>query len=124
MQLSLAIPGMQDRVRVELPQEVAPTEDLMSQWELEEYWLVVSASAMRTITFKRPNARAGEAKVGGFVVYVGTNAREATQEERKQLQSARKAQKSKAKQRRAERAAEKAAKKAAEHTAKATDQAA
>jgi hypothetical protein len=124
VQLSLVIPGMQDRVRVELAQEVAPSTDLMSQWELEENWLVVSASAMRTITFKRPNARAGEAEVGGFVVYVGTNAREATTEEREQLQAARKAQKTKAKQRRAERAAEKVAKKAAEHAAKAQEQAA
>jgi hypothetical protein len=120
VQLSLVIPGMQDRVRVELPQEVAPSTDLMSQWELEESWLVVSASAMRTITFKRPNARAGEAEIGGFVVYVGTAAREATTDERKQLQAARKAQKTQAKQRRAQRAAEKAA----EEAAKATPQAA
>jgi hypothetical protein len=124
VQLSLVIPGMQDRVRVELPQEVAPSTDVMSQWELEESWLVVNASAMRTITFKRPNARVGEAEIGGFVVYVGTNAREATQDERKQLQAARKAQKTQAKQRRAQRAAEKAAKKVAEEAAKATPQAA
>ena len=86
----------------------------MSQWELEESWLVVSASAMRTITFDRQNARPGEKKSAAFVVYVGTNAREATADERKQLQAARKAQKTQAKQRRAQRAAEKAAKKAAE----------
>ena len=123
-QLSLVEPGMQDRVRVEFAEEVAPSTDLMSQWELEESWLVVSASAMRTITFKRPNARAGESEVGGFVVFVGSAVREATQDERKQLQAARKAQKTKAKERRAARAAEKAAKKAAEQAVKSAEQAA
>src|SRR5256885_184609 len=77
-QLSLAMPGMQDPVRVEFAQEVAPTTDQMNQWELEENWLVVSASAMRTITFDRQNARPGEKKSAAFVVYVGSNAREAT----------------------------------------------
>ena len=37
IQLSLVVPGMQDRVRVELPQEVAPSTDVMSQWELDAY---------------------------------------------------------------------------------------
>ncbi len=114
VQLSLVIPGMQDRVRVELPEEVAPSTDLLAQWELEESWVVVSASAMRVISFDRQNARPGEKKAGAFVIYVGANAREATTEERKQLQAARKAQKTQAKQRRAARAAEKAAAKAAE----------
>ena len=101
VQLSLVIPGMQDRVRVELPLEVAPSTDLLSQWELEESWLVVSATGMRALAFKRSNARAGEKEVGSFVVFAGTTAREATADERKQLQAARKAQKTQAKQRRA-----------------------
>ena len=87
VQLSLVIPGMQDRVRVELPEEVAPSTDLLAQWELEESWVVVSATAMRVISFDRQNARPGEKKAGAFVIYVGANAREATTEERKQLQA-------------------------------------
>ena len=109
VQLSLVIPGMQDRVRVELPLEVAPSTDLLSQWELEESWLVVSATSMRALAFKRTNTRAGEKDVGSLVVFVGAAAREATPEERKHLQAARKAQKTLTKQRRAARAAEKAA---------------
>lgn len=111
IQLSLVIPGMQDRVRVELPLELAPSTDMLSQWELEESWLVVSATGMRALAFKRSNARAGEKEVGSFVVFAATAAREATPDERKQLQTARKAQKTQAKQRRATRAAEKAAQK-------------
>ncbi len=118
VQLSLVIPGMQDRVRVELPQEVAPSTDLLAQWELEESWLVVSATGMRVISFDRTNARPGEKKTGAFVVFQAVEAREASTDERKQLQAARKAQKVQAKQRRAARAAEKAAAKATEQAAK------
>src|SRR5262249_3132194 len=109
VQLSLVIPGMQDRVRVELPLELAPSTDLLAQWELEESWLVVSATSMRALAFKRRNARAGEKAVGSLVIFAGTAAREASPDERKQLQAARKAQKLAAKQRRAARAAVKAA---------------
>src|SRR5258707_7288109 len=118
VQLSLVVPGMQDRVRVELPQEVAPSTDLLAQWELEESWLVVSATGMRVISFDRTNARPGEKKTGAFVVFQAVEAREASTDERKQLQAARKAQKVQAKQRRAARAAEKAAAKATEQAAK------
>ena len=93
VQLSLVIPGMQDRVRVELPLELAPSTDLLSQWELEESWLVVSATGMRALAFRRTNARAGEKDVGSMVIFAGASAREATPDERKQLQAARKAQK-------------------------------
>ncbi len=104
---------MQDRVRVELPLELAPSTDLLSQWELEESWLVVSATGMRALAFKRTNARAGEKDVGSMAIFAGASAREATPEERKQLQAARKTQKVQAKQRRAARAADKAAAKQA-----------
>ena len=119
VQLSLVIPGMQDRVRVELPLELAPSTDLLSQWELEESWLVVSATGMRALAFKRSKARPGEKDVGSFVVFAATAAREATADERKQLQAARKAQKIAAKQRRAARAAEKTAAKEAASTMRA-----
>jgi hypothetical protein len=112
VQLSLVIPGMQDRVRVELPLELAPSTDLLSQWELEESWLVVNATGMRALAFKRTNARPGEKDVGSLVVFAGASVREASPDERKQLQAARKAQKVQAKQRRAARAAEKKAAKA------------
>jgi hypothetical protein len=113
VQLSLVIPGMQDRVRVELAAEVAPAPDVLAQWELEEPWLVVSAKAMRAIGFERSNARAGEKKAGAFVIFQAVEVREASVAERQQLQAARKAQKTQAKQRRAQRQAEKTAAKAA-----------
>jgi hypothetical protein len=113
IQLSLVVPGMQDRVRVELPLELAPSTDLLAQWELEESWLLVSATSMRALSFRRTNPRPGEKELSAFVVFAATSVREASAEERKQLQAARKAQKVAAKQRRAARAAEKAAAKAA-----------
>jgi hypothetical protein len=109
VQLSLVIPGMQDRVRVELPLDLAPSTDLLSQWELDESWLVVGATSMRALAFKRTNARPGEKEVGSLVVFAGATVREASAEERKQLQAARKAQKIQAKQRRAQRKAERGA---------------
>jgi hypothetical protein len=113
IQLSLVVPGMQDRVRVELPLELAPSTDLLAQWELEESWLLVSATSMRALSFRRTNPRPGEKELSAFVVFAATSVREASAEERKQLQAARKAQKVAAKQRRAARAAEKAAQKEA-----------
>ncbi len=59
--------------------------------------------------------------MGALVVFQAVDAREASPEERKQLQEARKAQKVQAKQRRAQRQAEKAAQKdAAREAAPAT----
>jgi hypothetical protein len=109
VQLSLVVPGMRDRILCELPLEKAPKPALLDRWELEESWLVVSADGMRALAFERSNARAGEKPVGALVVFQAVDAREATPEERKQLQEARKAQKVQAKQRRAQRQAEKQA---------------
>jgi hypothetical protein len=109
VQLSLVIPSMRERILCELPLEKAPKPDTLDRWELEESWLVVSADGMRALAFERSNARAGEKPVGALVVFQAVNAREATPEERKQLQEARKAQKVQAKQRRAQRQAEKQA---------------
>jgi hypothetical protein len=108
IQLSLVIPAMRDRVRCELPLELAPKADLLSRWELEESWVVVSAESMRALAFERSNVRPGEKPVGALVVFQATAVREASVDERKQLQEARKAQKLQAKQRRAERQAAKA----------------
>jgi hypothetical protein len=113
IQLSLVIPTMRDRVRCELPLELAPKADLLSRWELEESWVVVSAESMRALAFERSNVRPGEKPVGALVVFQATKVREASVEERKQLQEARKAQKLQAKQRRAARQAERQATKAA-----------
>jgi len=109
VQLSLVVPGMRDRILCELPLEKAPKPDLLDRWELEESWLVVSADGMRALAFMRSNARAGEKPVGALVVFQAVDAREASPEERKQLQEARKAQKVQAKQRRAQRQAEREA---------------
>jgi hypothetical protein len=109
VQLSLVVPGMRDRILCELPLEKAPKPDLLDRWELEESWLVVSADGMRALAFERANARAGEKPVGALVVFQAVDAREASPEERKQLQEARKAQKVQSKQRRAQRQAEKQA---------------
>src|SRR5215813_10548541 len=109
IQLSLVVPSMRDRVLCELPLEKSPKTDTLDRWELEESWVVVSAEAMRALAFERTNARAGEKPVGALVVFQAVDVREATADERKQLQAARKAQKVAAKQRRAARAAEKQA---------------
>src|SRR5215831_17691121 len=109
LQLSLVVPSMRDRVLCELPLEKAPKSDTLDRWELEESWIVVTADTMRALAFERANARAGEKPVGALVVFQAVDAREATADERKQLQAARKAQKIAAKQRRAARAAEKQA---------------
>ncbi len=117
VQLSLVVPGMRDRILCELPLEKAPKPDLLDRWELEESWLVVSADGMRALAFERSNARAGEKPVGALVVFQAVDAREASPDERKQLQEARKAQKVQAKQRRAQRQAEKEAAKQASRAA-------
>jgi hypothetical protein len=106
IQLSLVIPSMRDRLLCELPLEKAPKTDLLERWELEESWVVVSADSMRALAFARSNARAGEKPVGALVVFQAVDVREASADERKQLQEARKAQKLQAKQRRAQRQAE------------------
>jgi hypothetical protein len=111
IQLSLVVPSMRDRVLCELPLEKALTTDQLSAWELDESWLVVSADGMRALAFERSNARAGEKRVGALVVFQAVAVREATADERKQLQAARKAQKLQAKQRRAQRQAERQAEK-------------
>jgi hypothetical protein len=103
VQLSLVVPSMRDRVLCELPLEKAPKADTLEKWELDESWVVVSAEGMRALAFERANARAGEKPVGALVVFQGVEAREATPDERKQLQQARKAQKVQAKQARAAR---------------------
>jgi hypothetical protein len=109
VQLSLVVPSMRDRILCELPLEKAPKPEILDKWELDESWVVVSAEGMRALAFERTNARAGEKPVGALVVFQGVEAREATPDERKQLQQARKAQKVQAKQRRAARQAEKQA---------------
>jgi hypothetical protein len=105
VQLSLVVPGMRERVLCEMPLEAAPTPDTLSRWELEEAWVVASAESMRALGFQRTNARAGERAVGALVIFQASEVREATADERKALQQARKAQKLQAKQRRAARKA-------------------
>jgi len=111
VQFSLVVPGMQDRLLAEMSQEQAPKPDILERWELEEAWVVVGADRLRAIGFKRPNARAGEKEAGALVVFQASEIREATSEERKQLQAARKAAKLQAKERRAKCAALKQAEK-------------
>jgi hypothetical protein len=109
VQLSLVVPSMRDRVLCELPLEKAPTPEILDKWELDESWVVVSAEGMRALAFERNNVRAGEKPVGALVVFQGVEAREATADERKQLQQARKTQKLQAKQARAARKGQRAA---------------
>ncbi len=109
IQLSLIVPSMRERVLCELPLEAAPKTDQLDRWEMEESWVVVSADGMRALGFTRSSVRAGEKAVGALVIFQGAAVREATPEERKRLQEARKAAKLQAKQRRAARQAEKQA---------------
>jgi len=111
IQLSLVVPSMRERVLCELPLDAAPKTDLLDRWEMEESWVVVSADGMRALGFTRASVRAGEKAVGALVIFQGAAVREATPEERKRLQEARKAAKLQAKQRRAARQAEKQAEK-------------
>jgi hypothetical protein len=117
IQLSLVIPGMRERVQCELPLDAAPKAATLEQWEMDEAWVVVTAGGLRALGFVRNNMRAGEKAVGAMVVFQAVEVREATQDERKKLQEARKADKLLAKQRRAERKAEREAAKQAEATA-------
>ena len=66
IQLTLNVPGMQDRVLCEMPLDVSPKPDMLEQWEMEESWLVVSANSMRALGFTRSNAtrREGSRRVG------------------------------------------------------------
>jgi hypothetical protein len=112
IRLTLNVPGMQDRLLCEMPLEVLPKPDILEQWEMEETWLVVSASTMRALGFTRSNARPGEKAVGALVIFQVTEVREATADERRALMEARKVSKLQAKQRRAARKAERDATKA------------
>src|SRR5262249_1518994 len=89
----------------------------LEQWEMDETWLVVTARGLRALGFARTNARAGEKAVGALVVFQAAEVREATQEERKRLHEARKADKLLAKQRRTARKAEREAAKQADGAA-------
>jgi hypothetical protein len=112
IQLTLNVPGMQDRVLCEMPVDVSPKPDILEMWEMEESWLVVSANTMRALGFTRSNARPGEKAVGALVIFQATEVREATADERRALMEARKVSKLQAKQRRAARKAERDAAKA------------
>src|SRR5258706_14693109 len=109
VQFSLVVPGMRDRVLCEMPKLTAPKPDLLDKWELEEAWIVVSADGIRALGFARTNARVGEKAVGALVVFQASEVREASADERRALQQARKAQKVRAKQQRAQRQAERQA---------------
>src|SRR5262249_46062029 len=97
IQLSLVIPGMRDRLMCEMPLQAAPRAATLEQWEMDEAWVVVSSTGLRALGFARTNARAGEKAVGAMVVFQASEVREASQEERKKLQEARKAEKVRAK---------------------------
>jgi len=109
VQFSLVVPSMQDRLLVEMPLDQAPKLEIRERWELEETYVVVGADRLRAIGYKRPNPRPGEKEAGAMVIFQASEIREATAEERKALQQARKAAKLQAKERRARRAAEKKA---------------
>jgi hypothetical protein len=105
LQLTLTIPSMRDRVLCEFDLEHAPSTELLDRWELDESWVIVSASSFRSIGFTRKNPRPNEKGVGAMVVFQGLEIHEASPEERKQLQAAKKAARLQAKQRRAARQA-------------------
>ena len=97
IQLTLNVPGMQDRVLCEMPLDVSPKPDILEHWEMEESWLVVSANTMRALGFTRSNARPGEKAVGALVIVQATEVREATADECRALMEARKAEREAAK---------------------------
>src|SRR5260370_18364601 len=114
VQFSLVVPGMRDRVICEMSKLSARKPGLLEKWELEEAWIVVSADGIRALGFARTNARAGEKAVGALVVFQASEVREASADERRALQQARKAQKVRAKQQRSQRQAQRQAARAAD----------
>jgi hypothetical protein len=111
-EIALSVPGMRDRVRVTFtPENLSVTQDKLDQWELEETWVMVKADSMRA------NAFDGSRGATALVSFNGVEVREATNDERKQLQQARKASKLKGKERRASAKAERAAAKKAQQPA-------
>lgn len=105
IQLTLSIPSMRDKVLCEFALEHAPSSELLDRWEFEESWLIVSANSFRAMGFPRRNPRPNEKDYGALVVFQGLEVHEASQEERRQLQEAKKAARVQARQRRAARAA-------------------
>src|SRR5258706_3486864 len=69
VQFSLVVPGMQERLLVEMPLDHAPTLEIRERWELEETYVVVGADRLRAIGYKRPNPRPGEKEAGAMVVF-------------------------------------------------------
>jgi hypothetical protein len=118
-QFNLTLPTMRDRLLVEIAAENAPSTDQMQRWELEETWLMVGCSSLRALGFTRKKVRAGEKAAGALVIFQAAEIREASAEERKQLQVARREDKKRAKARRAERKAEREAAQQAEAAAEA-----
>jgi hypothetical protein len=118
-QFNLTLPTMRERLMVEIAAESAPAQDQMQRWELEESWLMVGCSSLRALGFTRKKVRAGEKAAGALVIFQAAEIREASAEERKQLQAARREQKKVAKARRAERKAEREAAQQAEAPAEA-----
>jgi hypothetical protein len=100
IQLTLSVPSMRDRVLCEFNIDQAPATSLLDRWEMDESWVIVSASSYRALGFNRKNPRAGERAVGALVVFQATEAHEASPEERAQLQEAKKAARIAARQRR------------------------
>ena len=109
-ELQLSIPGMQDRLRVTLPADVAPTQAIMDKWEMEEQWVTVTADTMRTLTGET------DGRAWALISFAATEVKEVTQQERQQLQDARKTAKAKKKAARAKAKADRAAAKAAGST--------
>jgi hypothetical protein len=118
-QFNLTLPTMRERLLCEIAAENAPALEQMQRWELEESWLLVGCSALRALGFTRKKVRPGEKAAGALVIFQASEIREATAEEKKQLQAARREQKKLAKARRAERKAEREAVRQADVTAQA-----
>jgi hypothetical protein len=110
-EIALTIPGMRDRVRVTFNAENAPTQELMEKWELDEPWVVVQADSMRA------NAFEGNRGATALVSFNGVDIHEASADERKKLQSARKEVKQKNKTRRVQAKAEREAARKAQSSA-------
>src|SRR5580765_3089386 len=107
LQLTLSVPSMtRERVLCEFSLEDAPSMELLERWEMDEAWVIVSANSFRALGFTRKNPRPNEKEVGAMVIFQASEAHEASPEERKALQEARKAARIANKQRRAQRQAQ------------------
>ena len=110
-QMILSIPGSSEPMKFDMTPEVAPPVAKADQWETDETWVVVTADAMRLMSGST------DGRAWAMVTFTATKVEEMSQQERTNLQAARKQVKQAKKQKAAEAKKAKAAAKQAKPVA-------